>query len=86
MKARQLLSGTSYGPDTMKIIFRSFDEAWDSIEASFGHNPLAIQAARVKLANIILSIPHHARSDAEQIKNSALQLMALDYRTGRSSG
>jgi hypothetical protein len=86
MKARELISGTSYGPDTLRIVFRSFDEAWDSIEADFGHNPLAIQAARVKLANIILSIPHHPRSDAEQIKNSALQLMALDHRTGRISG
>jgi len=85
MKARQLIRGMSYGPNTLKIVFKSFDEAWNSIEGNFGDNPLAMQAARVKLANIILSIPHHPRSDAEQIKKSALQLMAQDSRTGRIS-
>ena len=86
MKARELISNASYGPETLKIVFQSFDDAWGSIAANFGDNPLAIQAARVKLANIILSMPHHQQGDAVQIKNSALQLMALDYRTGSSSG
>ena len=86
MKARELISGMSYGPDTLEIVFKSFDEAWNSIGGNFGENSLAMQAARVKLANIILSIPHHSRSDAEQIKKSALQLMAQDFRTGRISG
>jgi hypothetical protein len=67
------MSNASYGTDAKD---RSFDEAWGSITATFGDNPLAIQAARVKLANIILSIPHHQQSDAAQIKNSAL--MALN--------
>jgi hypothetical protein len=86
MNARELISNASYGPETLKIVFQSFDDAWGSIAADFGDNPLAIQAARVKLANIILSVPHHQQSDAVLIKNSALQLMALDSRTGSNSG
>jgi pyocin large subunit-like protein len=86
MKARELISSASYGPETLKIVFESFDRAWESIAANFGNNPLAIQAARVKLANIILSMPHDYQSDAEQIKNAALKMMAHDYRTGSSSG
>jgi len=86
MKARELISSASYGPETLKIVFESFDEAWESIAVNFGDNPLAIQAARAKLANIILSIPHHNQSDAQQIKKSALRMMAHDYRTGSSSG
>ena len=86
MKARELMSSASYGPETLKIVFQSFDQAWGSIAANFRGNPLAIQAARVKLANIILSMPHHHLSDAQQIKNSALQMIAHDYRTGSSSG
>jgi hypothetical protein len=82
MKAWELISVPSYGPETLKIVFQSFDDAWGSIAAIFGDNPLAIQAARAKLANIILSMPHDQQSDAAQIKNSALQLMALNYRTG----
>ena len=86
MEARELISSASYGPETLKIVFESFDRAWESIAANFGDNPLAIQAARVKLANIILSMPHHHQSDVEQIKNSALKMMARDLRTGTSSG
>jgi pyocin large subunit-like protein len=86
MKARELISNASYGPETLKIVFQSFDQAWESIASNFGDNPLAIQAARVKLANIILSIPHDHQSDAQQIKNSALKMMARDYRTGSNSG
>jgi len=80
MKARQLINGASYGPDELKIIFQAFDDAWDSIAANFGDNPLVIEAAPVKLANIILSFPHNDSADAEQIKNSALQIMALTYK------
>jgi hypothetical protein len=86
MQARELLSNTSYGPETLSIVFQSFDQAWASIAINFGDNPLAIQAARVKLANIILSMPHHHQSDVEQIKNSAIEMMARDYRTGGNSG
>jgi hypothetical protein len=87
MKARELISSASYGPDTLKIDFQSFDQAWGSIAHNFGDNALAIQTARVKLANIILSVPHHHhQSDVEQIKNSALEMMARDYRTGSNSG
>jgi hypothetical protein len=86
MKARELISSASYGPETLKIVFESFDRAWESIAADFGDNPLAIQAARVKLANIILSMPHHHQSDVDQIKNSALKMMARDCRTGSNSG
>jgi hypothetical protein len=86
MKARELLSSASYGPETRKIVFESFDLAWESIAPNFGDNPLATQAARVKLANIILSMAHDHQSDVQQIKNAALKMMAHDYRTGSSSG
>jgi hypothetical protein len=37
------------------VIGQLFDEAWDSIAGNFEKNPLAIQAARLKLANAILA-------------------------------
>lgn len=79
MKARQLISGASYGPDALKIIFQAFDDAWDSIADNFGNDPLAIEAARLKLANIILSFPDNDIRNAQEIKNSSLQIMALIY-------
>ena len=87
MKARELISSASYGPETLKIVFESFDRAWESVAADFGDNPLAIQAARVSFANIILSMPHDHRSDAQQIKEKlSLKMMARNYRTGSNSG
>jgi hypothetical protein len=84
MKARQLISGASYGPDTLKVLYQAFDEAWASIAANFGNDPQAIEAARLKLANIILRFPPNDVRDAEQIKNSSLQIMALTYKNPSS--
>jgi hypothetical protein len=79
MKARQLIRNGSYGPDQLKVLFKAFDDAWDSIAANFG-SPLAIEAARIRLANIILSLPHDGSCDPEQIKNAAIRIMELGDR------
>lgn len=79
MEARQLFSNGSYGPDQLKVLFEAFDDAWDSIAANYD-SPLAIEAARLKLANIILSIPENGSNDPEQIKSIALRVMALSGR------
>src|SRR5205085_12119197 len=36
MKARELINSASYGPETLKIVFQSFDSAWGSIAHNFG--------------------------------------------------
>ena len=79
MRARQLIEGASYGPEALKIVCQAFEEAWTSIAGNFGNDPAAIEAARLKLANIILSFPHNEIRDAEQIKQSSLQIMALQH-------
>ena len=84
MRARHLIGGASFGPEALKGITQAFDDAWNSIAADFGNNPLAIEAARLKLANVILAIAHDDRADPEEIKRAALQVMAKDARTGAS--
>jgi hypothetical protein len=81
MKARQLIGRATYGPDTLKVLFKAFDDAWDSIAANFANDPPAIEIARLRLANIILSLPHNEIADAEQIKNASLQIMAIAYKS-----
>jgi hypothetical protein len=66
----------------LKGITQAFDGAWNSIAANFGNNPLAIEAARLKLANIILAIAQNEGGDPELLKQAALDLMAKDARTG----
>ena len=80
MSANQFIEGASYGPEALKIVCQAFDEAWNSIAGNFGNDPATIEAARLKLANIVLSFPHNKIRDAEQIRNSSLQIMALQYR------
>jgi hypothetical protein len=81
MKARQLIDSASFGPDTLKVMGQAFDEAWASIAGNFEENPLAIEAARLKLANAMLSVAHEKSCDVEALKNAALQAMALAYRS-----
>lgn len=80
MKARQLIGKSSYGPDELKILFKAFDDAWDVIAPTISGRAEAIEAARMKLANIILSLAQNGRRDAEQIKNAALQMFGPDRK------
>ena len=81
MKARQLLTGASYGPEELKVIGQAFDEAWEAIEAHFGDDPSVRENARIKLAKAVLSVASEGVRDAEPLKKGALEVMALAYRT-----
>jgi hypothetical protein len=85
MKARSLIDGASYGPDALKAIGRAFDEAWAQIAGNFGSDPVVIDAARLKLANALLSVADDDSRDVEVLRQAALQRMALDYRTLRAT-
>ena len=85
MKARSLIDGASYGPDALKAIGRAFDEAWAQIAGNFGSDPVVIEAARLKLANALLSVADDDSRDVEVLRQAALQRMALDYRTLRAT-
>jgi hypothetical protein len=80
MKARKLIDGAAFGPDALKAIGKAFDEAWLEIAGNFGTDPLQIEAARLRLAEAVLSVAHEDSRDAATLKRAALQRMALDYR------
>jgi hypothetical protein len=75
MKARQLIGGASYGPDELKVLFKAFDEVWEGLAPHVEDDPQAIEAARLKLANIVLGLAVYGSNDAERIKSTALQIM-----------
>ena len=35
MKARELIQGATYGPETLKVIGKAFDDAWSEIGPHF---------------------------------------------------
>ena len=78
MKARQLISRASYGPETLTVLFKAFDDAWQQLAPKHGDDPLAIEAARLRLANTILSLASEDSKDSEQLKAAALRVISLN--------
>ena len=79
MKARSLIDRASFGAETVKAMGQAFDAAWAEIVGHFGNDPVQIEAARLKLANAMLSVASDNTLDVEALKTAALQRMALDY-------
>jgi hypothetical protein len=75
MKARELINNSSYGPNELKVMFEAFDEAWNELAPTVGVDPAATEAARLKLANTILSLAKYQRSDPDSLKAAALRIM-----------
>ena len=80
MKARRLIKGSTYGPETLKVIGKAFDDAWSEIAGHFSPAGLQAQSARLKLAHAVLAIARDDSRDSEELKNAALQIMAINYR------
>jgi hypothetical protein len=83
--ARELIDESTYDPEALRILYQAFDEAWETMAAKYVNDPDRAEIARLKLANTILSFPVDEIKDAEQIKQSSLQLMALQYRSQSGS-
>ena len=77
MKARQPIDGASYGPDALKAIGQAFDEAWQTVAGNFDAD--TTEAARLRLANAILSVATEDTRDVDALKRGALEAMALNY-------
>jgi len=76
MLARAMLNNAAVDPERLKVISVAFDEAWDRISGKYGHDQLAIDAARAALASAILvCAAKQATSDAETMISSALRLL-----------
>ena len=73
MKARILIESASLGPDDLKAACQAFDGAWAAIAGHF-ETPNAIEAARMQLATLILSLVPDTK-DANEMQAIAVQEM-----------
>jgi hypothetical protein len=73
MKARQVLADAAFSPDTLKVLSRAFDDAWDQIAPGTGAE--TIEADRLKLANIILTLARTGNRDARHFTDAAVRVM-----------
>jgi hypothetical protein len=76
MKARKLIESASYDPDTLKVLFQAFDDAWTQVAPTMSNRPGdAIEAARMRLASIILGLARTGTFDPHQLADTAVQRM-----------
>jgi hypothetical protein len=78
MKARRLIESSAYGPETLRALYTALDDAWTEIAHHFAENDHA--HARMRLAHALLAVAREDSRDPKQLKNDALQVMALSYR------
>ena len=76
MNAHNLIRNAGYGPDTLKVVVQAFDEAWSLISAQYAA-PLAVEAARIKLAKAIIAVSRQDSRNPDMLKRLALQMMTL---------
>jgi hypothetical protein len=68
----------SLDPDQLSTISKAFDAAWEI--ARYGYDaddPIATDAGRVRLANVVLTAYRHGLTDPEEIKVAALRMMGV---------
>ena len=82
MKRRHLIDAASFGPDALKAAGQAFDEAWKDIAGNFGNDTQTVEAARLKLAEALLSVANEESRDVVVLKRAALEAMAKGYKTG----
>jgi hypothetical protein len=80
MKARALIDGASFGPETMKAMWEAFNEAWARMAATFGNVPQEVEIARLRLAEAMLSVATEGNTNVAALKDRAIEVMAMNYR------
>jgi hypothetical protein len=77
MKARQFISEAPFNASTRKGVERAFDKAWAIVGKNY-RSPLAIEAARLKLANIVVNLAREGERDADRLTDRAIRTLLVD--------
>jgi hypothetical protein len=84
MKARQFIDEASFDDRTRKAVDRAFDEAWAVLGKKY-RSPLATEAARLKLANIVVSLVREGERDAGRLREAATARLRAMAKPGTSA-
>ena len=77
MKAHHLVHSAIYGPEALKVLFKAFDDAWEEVKPTISKRSSALEAARLRLANILLGLIREDSRHSDQIKNEAVQIFLM---------
>lgn len=78
MKAQQLIAGANFDPSQLKAMKKAFDAAWGEIAPGVSARAEAIEAARIRLARIVLSVAKRGTLDPHKLKDEAMRLMLAE--------
>jgi len=73
VKVRHVLGGAAFAPDVLKVIFHAFDDAWAEVAPDVSGRASAVEAARLSLATIVLSL-----ANSGPVERTALKIAAVD--------
>jgi hypothetical protein len=82
MKARQLMGGAAYSADALKVIFQAFDDAWAEVAPDVSARASAIEAARLSLATIVLSLAKVGHVERDSLRAAAVDAYRVKHRIG----
>jgi hypothetical protein len=80
MRARQLIGGAAFPPETLNVIFQAFDDAWGELGPALGAEPGAVEAAKLSLATIVLSIANAGPIERASLRDAAVSAFRLKHR------
>jgi hypothetical protein len=72
VSARELIGSGAFPPDVLHILFEAFDDAWAEVVADVEQQPAAIEAARMTLAGIVLTLGRVGPVDRFSIMTAAV--------------
>ena len=75
MKARQQIEGATFDPAQLKAIGQAFDDVWEQIAPEVSARAGAVEAARYRLAHLVLSVAKKGILERDKIKDEVLQLV-----------
>jgi hypothetical protein len=76
------IGGAAFGPAAVRAMGQAFDQAWAEIAGNFGASLVEVEAARLRLAEAVLSAAAKGGTDVATLKYAALRWMLIDDRVG----
>lgn len=76
------VGGAVFGPEALDAMGQAFDQAWAEIAGNFGASLVEIEAARLRLAEAVLTVAAAGSTDVAALKYGALRWILTDHGLG----
>jgi hypothetical protein len=82
MRARHFITCAGFSPDDLAVILEGFEDAWVEIDPGPGSDPVVIETARMRLAEVVLDVARTGPVDRGKINASAVAAFRMRYLGG----